>query len=48
LGPIHEKRAYFQDHPKIVDEIIAQGNRNAREVAHRTMAEVRAAIKITY
>ncbi|MBI5895489.1 MAG: tryptophan--tRNA ligase [Desulfobacterales bacterium] len=48
LGPIHEKRAYFQDHPKIVDEIIAQGNRNAREVARRTMAEVRAAIKITY
>ncbi len=48
LGPIHEKRAYFQDHPTIVDEIIAQGNRNAREVARRTMAEVRAAIKITY
>jgi len=48
LGPIHEKRRYFQDHPTMVQEIMDQGNRNAREVARQTMAEVRAAIKITY
>jgi tryptophanyl-tRNA synthetase len=48
LGPIHEKRRYFQDHPNMVQEIMDQGNRNAREVARQTMAEVRAAIKITY
>ena len=48
LGPIHEKRRYFQDHPKMVDEIIAQGNHKAQEVARQTMGEVRTAIKITY
>jgi tryptophanyl-tRNA synthetase len=48
LGPIHDKRRYFQEHPKMVDEIIEQGNRNAREVARQTMREVRSAIKITY
>lgn len=48
LEPIHEKRRYFQERPEMVKEIMDQGNRNAREVARQTMAEVRTAIKISY
>jgi tryptophanyl-tRNA synthetase len=48
LGPIQEKRRYYQDRPKMVAEIMDQGNRKARAVALQTMQEVRAAVKINY
>lgn len=48
LGPIIEKRHYFQDHPELVREIIESGSEKARRVALQTMKEVREAIKITY
>jgi len=46
LEPIRDKRAYYEDRPRLVDDIIAGGCDKARRVARRTMAEVREAIKI--
>ncbi|RJQ76855.1 MAG: tryptophan--tRNA ligase [Desulfobacteraceae bacterium] len=48
LGPIHEKRRYYQEHPEMITEIIAAGSCKAAQVAKQTMQEVRAALKITY
>ena len=46
LEPMREKRAYYMQQPKMVDDIIKTGSDKARAVASRTMEEVRAAIKI--
>jgi tryptophanyl-tRNA synthetase len=46
LAPIREKRAYYENHPDIVEDIIQTGNTRARSVAVQTMAEVRDAMKI--
>ncbi|MCK4985518.1 MAG: tryptophan--tRNA ligase, partial [Desulfobacterales bacterium] len=46
LEPIREKRAYYEAHPELVDEIIADGCNRARKTARTTMESVRAAIKI--
>jgi tryptophanyl-tRNA synthetase len=46
LEPIREKRAYYEAHPELVDEIIADGCDRARKKAQATMESVRAAIKI--
>jgi tryptophanyl-tRNA synthetase len=46
LEPIREKRIFYKEQPERVEEIINTGSLKAREVAIRTMEEVRAAIKI--
>ncbi len=46
LESIREKRIFYMDQPKLVEEIIKTGSDKARAVASRTMEEVRAAIKI--
>ena len=46
LEPLREKREYYEAHPGLVDDIIANGCEKARRVAKQTMAEVRGAIKI--
>ena len=46
LEPLREKREYYEAHPGLVDDIIADGCEKARQVAKQTMAEVREAIKI--
>lgn len=46
LEPMREKRAYYMQQPKMVDDIIKTGSDKACAVASRTMEEVRAAIKI--
>jgi len=46
LGPIREKRKYFEERPEMVREIIASGNRKAQAVARQTMQEVRNAVQI--
>jgi tryptophanyl-tRNA synthetase len=48
LDPMRERRAYYQGHPHLVDEIIAAGTTRARQVAKETMREVREAMKISY
>ncbi len=47
LEPICEKRKYFMDRPKLVDEFIVEGNQKAGKVAKQTMEEVRSAIKLS-
>jgi tryptophanyl-tRNA synthetase len=46
LAPIREKRAFYENNPGLVEEIIASGNKKARAVAQQTMADVRAAMNI--
>ena len=46
LDPIREKRAYYENHPQVLDEIVDDGNHAARKVACETMEMVREAIKI--
>jgi len=43
---IREKRAYYEAHPELVDEIIADGCDKARKTARVTMESVRQAVKI--
>jgi len=46
LEPIREKNQYFNDHPEIVDEVLAAGEKKAGRVARETLEEVRAAINL--
>ena len=46
LEPIREKRMYYEAHPELVGEIMADGCDRARKTARATMESVRAAIKI--
>ena len=46
LTPIRGKRAYYEERPALVSDIIEAGDQKARQVAEATMSEVRDAIKI--
>lgn len=46
LEPFREKQAYYAKHPAEVEDIVARGNRVARENADVTMAEVRSALTL--
>jgi tryptophanyl-tRNA synthetase len=46
LEPIREKRDYYESNPELVNEVIQNGDTKARQVAQKTMAEVRSAIGI--
>lgn len=43
-----EKRSYFEKHPNIVWEIFEEGNKKAREVAQKTMEEVRHVLGLVF
>lgn len=43
-----EKRGYYEKNPDLVWEIFDEGNKKAREVAARTMAEVREAMGLVF
>ena len=45
---LREKRAYYEAHPEIVDEIIKKGTVKAGEEARKTMAKVKKAMKLDY
>jgi len=47
LEPVREKRRYYVERPELVEDIIVSGSRKARDVARRTMEEVRSAIKLS-
>jgi tryptophanyl-tRNA synthetase len=47
LAPIQEERARYLQNPKLIDQIVDEGCRNARVVACQTMAEVTAAMKLS-
>jgi tryptophanyl-tRNA synthetase len=46
LAPIQEKRAALEKRPDDASDVLAEGNRVAREKAGETMAEVRAAVSL--
>ncbi len=46
LEPIREKRDYYEGQPKLLDEIIMEGNSKARKIAQQTMEEVRSVVKV--
>jgi len=46
LEPIREKRAYYEQRPELVEEIMVSGSDKARISARETMEVVRTAVKI--
>lgn len=48
LKPIREKRRYYDEHPKEIDQILIEGTKKARIKARDTMEKVKKAIKIDY
>lgn len=48
FASFREKRIYYEKHPKLVWEIFEAGNKKAREVAGKTMAEVREAMGLVF
>ena len=47
LAPIQERRQPYEKNPQLVWDILDEGTDRARKVAQATMAEVRAAVKLT-
>lgn len=48
LAPIRERRKPYEDNPQLVWDILQEGNVKAREEGAKTMALVKAAMKIDY
>ncbi|NLC46099.1 MAG: tryptophan--tRNA ligase [Firmicutes bacterium] len=46
MDPIYRRRQSFLAQPSLVDDILAKGAEEAREVAQRTMSQVREAMKL--
>lgn len=46
LQPLHDKRAYYSDHPDEAMQIFEAGSHRARQVAQETMQQVREAVHI--
>lgn len=46
LDPIRERREGFAAKPGLLDDVVAQGNRKARQAAQETMASVREVMKL--
>lgn len=48
LKPIREKRAYYEEHPEIVDKILIEGTLKAQRTAKETIKKVKKAMKLDY
>lgn len=48
LKPIQEKRAYYDQNPKLVEEILIEGTKRARVLAKETLAKVKEKMFINY
>ena len=48
LAPVRERRARYENDPRLVEELIASGSQRARAEAARTLHEMRAAMKLDY
>ena len=46
LEPLREKRKELEANPKLIEDIIHEGNKKARKIAQKTMEEVRGVVKI--
>lgn len=45
LAPLHERRAYYEAHPDLIEDILTEGNRKAQAAAQVTMHDVRKAMR---
>jgi len=48
LTPIRERRSKYDQNPALINEILLDGTKRARDVAQKTMDEVRAAMHLNY
>jgi tryptophanyl-tRNA synthetase len=48
LDPIRERRSYYQERPKLLEEIIQAGSEKARKVGAETVRQARSAMKLDY
>ncbi len=48
LGPIREKRRYYEERPNEVKDILMEGTNHARKIASETMQKVKEAMKLNY
>lgn len=48
LKPIQEKRKYYEEHPKIVEQILKEGTKKARVKANQVLKEVKKKMAISY
>lgn len=48
LNPIHEKRKYYEQNPKAIEDILIKGTKIARDKAKNTMEKVKKSVKIDY
>lgn len=48
MTPIYERRLEWLKRPDDIKDIVREGNRRAREVASKTMEEVRRVMKIDW
>jgi len=48
LRPIREKREYLSNHPEIIDKVLIDGTKKAKEEAEKTMVKVKKAMKLDY
>jgi tryptophanyl-tRNA synthetase len=48
LEPIRERRAYYEERPQLLEQILAEGSRRAREEARTTLAMAREAMGLSY
>lgn len=48
LEPMRQRRQAVQSQPRLVDEVLHEGTRRARQIAQETMAEVREAMGMDY
>ena len=48
LKPIKERRKQYEDNPELVDKVLSDGNKKAKEKAEETIKKVKKAMKIDY
>ena len=48
LKPMREKRAYLEEHPEIIDKVLQEGTKKAKEEAEKTMKKIKQAMKLNY
>ena len=48
LKPMREKREYYEAHPEIIDKILIEGTKKAKEEAKKNMAKIKKAMKLDY
>ena len=48
LGPMREKRKYYEERPELVDKLLIEGTEKARKTAKETMKKVKKAMRLDY